>query len=201
MRNPLCRKCELCHKSKKVCLWGQGSSSTLMLISGNATYTDTFRGYPFAGEEGDLLDHILFKLGLNREQLYLTSLLKCSPPKGGLPKSKAVEVLVGQCFPYLQEEIMQVRPKVLVPMGSLAVKFIGGVNFVTRAEGYPLDKDATAFGIPVVPCFHPSAALQAPGFEKNVAAALAKACKLAGIETTPTGQGTIYNYKDIGGLE
>lgn len=197
MRNLMCMKCELCHKAKCVCLWGEGKRGTIMLVSGAATYADSFAGRPLWGEAGDLLDHILFKLGYGREDLYVTSLLKCSPGKAGLPKGKKIKPLVEACMPYLQEEIAEINPKVIVPMGSLAVQALAGITFISRADGYPIQQEARW----IVPCHHPSAALQAPSLEKNIAMALAKAFELAGLPVKSRGQGSMYDYKEMGGID
>ena len=197
MRNAYCMGCTLCHKTRLVCLWGEGATGTIMLVTGATTYTDAFHGHSLWGEAGDLLDHILFKLGYGREAFYVTSLLKCSPGKEGLPKGKGLTELVWACSKYLNDEIIAVKPKVIVPMGSLAAKHLAQVNFITRAEGFPLE----GCGHHIVPCHAPSAALQAPGTEKNIAMALAKALELAGMPVKSRGEGLIFNYKDMGGLD
>ena len=168
-----------------------------MLVGGNASYSDAFAGYPFSSEAGDLLDHILFKLGHSRSEIYTTQLIKCSPKKDTLPKGKALEPYSKACWPYLQDEINWVRPKVIVPMGSMAVKAMTGIQYISRADGYPL----TAKPHTYVPCYHPNAVLQAPHLEKNIAHALAKAFGLAGMGTKPEGKGLIFNYKDIERVE
>lgn len=197
MRNAMCMKCELVHKTRMVCLWGEGKRGTIMLVSGAATYADTFAGRPLWGEAGDLLDHILFKLGYGREDLYVTSLLKCNAGKAGLPKDKKIKPLVDACMPYLQEEINRTEAKVIVPMGSLAVSALTQLSFISRVDGFPIKQ---GWGW-IVPCHHPSAALQAPSLEKNIAMALAKAFELAGLPVKSRGQGSMYSFKEMGGID
>lgn len=192
----LCAKCMVGIKAHHRCLWGQGAKRTVMLVSDCPSYNDDFENVPLSGRAGDLLQHILYKLGVDREDLYITNLIKCHPPKDKLPKGPALRDAVCCCLPYLQEEMQEVKPKVIVPMGSLATKILTGHNFITRVDGMTLTMEGGTY----VPSPSLSAVLQSPSVEKNVVMALASALTLAGLKLRQRGLGVIFNY-ELGGLE
>ncbi len=191
-----CTRCTLNPDCRSNCLMGRGQEGTIMLVNDCPSYNDDFEGVALSGRAGDLLSHILFKLGFDIEDVYVTNLIKCRPRKDVLPKGGGLKETLAGCISHLHKEIRQVKPKVLVPMGSLVTKELTGNNFITRVDGLLLKtKEGKA-----VACHGLAAALQSPSLEKNISMAISFALVEAGKQGKTRGKGLIFNYK-LGGLE
>lgn len=192
-RNKDCTLCEL-HTSAyhNPCVWGEGPKRCPLMFVGEAPgFSEDAEGRPFVGEAGKLLNFVLNKLGVLREKVYVTNLLKCRPPKNELPK-KTLPDCVMACWPYLVDELHQVRPKVVVTLGGTATEHMTGKRFITKWEGSVVKAGKQLF----VPCFHPAYVLRSPSKEANMGRAIAKACELAGIEIKPKGlEAGMYEYE------
>ncbi len=135
-----CTKCGLCHSRTQV-VFGEGPLNARLFIVGEAPgFNEDKAGKPFMGASGMLLDRLLESLGLGREMVYLTTLVKCRPP-GALPRSpKPSEI--SSCRPYLVSQLAAVDPKVVVALGDLPSRILTGKKeAVSRIRGraIPLD--------------------------------------------------------------
>jgi DNA polymerase len=112
-------------------------------------------GKPFAGESGALLGKMLLAMGLSRENVFLTSALKCRPdvpsdePGSRPPTAEELQ----RCLPYLAAQIAIVKPKVIVALGAGAMRALFGS---TETVGKLRSRWHEIHGIPVMPTFHPS---------------------------------------------
>ncbi len=134
-----CRKCgPLCHSRTRV-VFGEGPLNAELFIVGEAPgFNEDKEGKPFCGASGMLLDRLLVSVGVEREEVYLTTLVKCKPPEGRPPKPAEINA----CRPYLLSQLAAVDPKVLVAMGDLASRSLTGrKEAVSRIRGraIPLD--------------------------------------------------------------
>ena len=93
----------------------------LMLVADQPEADDDQMGLPFTGPAGALLAKILGAVGLSRDQVYLTTVVKCVPP-GRLADED--EMLA--CLPFLAEQIAAVDPAVMVAMGADATQALLG---------------------------------------------------------------------------
>ena len=101
-------------------------------------FNEDREGKPFRGASGMLLDRLLLSIGLEREGVYLTTLVKCKPPEERAPKPAEINA----CRPYLLAQLAAVDPKVVVALGDLASKSLTGrKESVSRIRGrvIPLD--------------------------------------------------------------
>jgi DNA polymerase len=128
-------------------------------------------GAPFVGSAGKILDKALAAARLPRSSVFITNVVKCRPPANRGPRSDEIEA----CRPYLMTQIATVRPKVLVTLGSTALRGLLGTGIDLKdARGKTL-----AFGdIPVVPTYHPAAILYNRRLEPTLRNDLRKAAKL-----------------------
>ena len=149
---------------------GTGSlNAKLMLIGDTPRHADDSEGIPFAGRSGDILDKILERSGFNRENLYLTNLMKVRPTnKSGV--NRAVELGEIELHkPFLMKEIRLVNPKVIVTLGEVATRELLSFpphNVIIKSKfkfsqklGMPIRLQYIP-GITVVPMYHPSYLLQ-----------------------------------------
>ncbi len=126
------------------------------------------QGEPFVGAAGQLLDKMLFAMGLTRnERVYITNVIKCRPPHNRNPEPAEV----AQCSPFLQRQIELLQPRIVLAVGRFAAQSVlalAGVDETTRSQ--PLGKLRgqvfrlpTAQGaVPVVVSYHPAYLLRSP---------------------------------------
>ncbi len=134
-----CRKCgPLCQARTKV-VFGEGPLNAGLFIVGEAPgFNEDREGKPFQGASGMLLDRLLGSVGLDRERVYLTNLVKCRPPEGRSPKPAEINA----CRPYLMAQLAAVDPKVVIALGDLASRSLTGrKESASRIRGrvIPLD--------------------------------------------------------------
>ena len=107
-------------------------------------------GLPFVGRAGQLLDKMIAAMGLDPERdVYVCNIVKCRPPGNRRPEPEEMTA----CFPYLDEQLANVKPKVMVALGGTAATALFDTKLgITRLRGqWKLYK-----GIPTMPTFHPS---------------------------------------------
>ena len=134
-----CRKCgPLCHSRTRV-VFGEGPLNAELFVVGEAPgFNEDKEGKPFQGASGMLLDRLLSSMGIEREEVYLTTLVKCKPPEGRPPKPAEINA----CRPYLLAQLAAIDPKVVVAMGDLASRNLAGRKEAAsriRGRAIPLD--------------------------------------------------------------
>ena len=111
-----CRKCRL-WKDAKNAVPGEGpSNAKVMLVGQNPGAEEDKTGRPFVGRAGKFLSKVLAENGFNREELFVTNLVKHTSPKNRKPLPDEIEA----CAPYLEEQIKAIKPKLVVLMGAVA---------------------------------------------------------------------------------
>ena len=115
-----CGMCSL-SKTRKHALPGEGNrQARIMLVAQAPGEKEDERGRMFVGPTGRVLDEILWELGLERNNFYLTNLIKCMLPDYRKPKSKEIEA----CSGYLDREIELLNPGIISPLGYYSTKYI-----------------------------------------------------------------------------
>ena len=174
-----CTGCELRSTCTQV-VFGVGSPEARLMLVGEGPGGDEDRlGEPFVGRAGQLLDRILEAVKLKREDVYITNVVKCRPPKNRLPVQKEIDA----CLPYLHKQIALINPEIILCLGSLAGKtLIDKELAITRARGQWHEKDNRLY----MATFHPAALLRDPNKKKDVWEDFKKIIKE-------------YNHEDNGG--
>jgi DNA polymerase len=139
--------------------------ASLMLIGEAPGMEEERQGEPFVGPAGEKLDRVLLAMGLKRQDVYISNIVKYRPKVGDGPqrsgnrKPTAREMEV--CLPIVRREISIIRPKVIVALGATAIGgLIGDADAkITRLRG----KFLRCQGVPVMPTFHPSYLLHQEG--------------------------------------
>lgn len=154
---------------------------------------EILKGLPFVGQAGDLMDHVLAKLGIKREDIYITNCFKCRPENNELPGIKQTREWFASCQPYLEQEIRDVKPKVILLFGNIPLQLIAGKREITKHEGMEVGKYR---GIRLFASFHPAYVLRSPSREVRLAQAIARAAKAAGMKINPQGwKAGMYDYE------
>ncbi|MFH1841178.1 MAG: uracil-DNA glycosylase [Candidatus Nealsonbacteria bacterium] len=153
----LIRKCKRCPlwKSRINAVPGEGSKKAKIMFVGEAPGAkEDETGRPFCGRSGKLLDELLEKNKIKRKEVYITSVLKCRPPKNRLPKKGEIEF----CRKWLKEQIKIVKPRVIVLLGRVAFEEIIGKKEFSKFRGKFFRKDNQLY----FAVYHPAAGLRSP---------------------------------------
>ncbi len=110
-------------------------------------------GEPFVGKAGKLMDKAFAGVGIKRQEVYIANIVKCRPPQNRNPEKDEADA----CMDYLRSQVMLVKPKVIVLLGSVALKNILGEEYgITKARGIWIEKN----NIYYMPTWHPAALLR-----------------------------------------
>jgi len=149
------RVCTLCglHASRTQAVPGSGPVPADVMIVGEAPgFNEDVQGLPFVGAAGRLLDTLLEQIGLSRQQVFITNILKCRPPQNRDPMPNEVE----SCSPYLARQLALIKPKVVLVLGRHALeRLLPGQGSISRIHGSLVRRGEVAY----VPLYHPAAAL------------------------------------------
>ena len=111
-----CRKCRLWQGAKQA-VPGEGPlHAKLMLIGQNPGAEEDKIGKPFVGRAGKFLNKVLAENGINREEIFVTNIVKHVTQQNRKPLPDEVEA----CLPYLMTQINEIKPKMIVLMGAVA---------------------------------------------------------------------------------
>ncbi|MFT5881623.1 MAG: uracil-DNA glycosylase family 4 [Crocinitomicaceae bacterium] len=142
-------------------VFSEGEVTSDVLLVGEApSYHDESNGKPFSGPAGKKMEAILKAMGLNREEVYLTNMVKYRPAMANQTtntrKPSADEIQVS--MRYLMAEIEAVKPKVIIVLGATAAKSLIGADVPVANMLGQFHKVA---GVPVRATYHPSYLLHA----------------------------------------
>lgn len=146
-----CRRCPLYQQARNA-VPGEGPKHARLFFIGQAPgAVEDMTGRPFVGRSGKFLESLLNSVGISREEVFLTSVVKHFPPKNRAPKKFEMEA----CTIYLERQLMLVDPEIVI--------FLGRAAEALRPV-LPLD------GRKVLVMVHPSAAQRFPAMRKRMAA-------------------------------
>ena len=130
---------------------GAGALDAEVMIVGEAPGAQEVKqGVPFVGNAGRRLDAFLERAGIDREDCYLTNVVKIRPPENRDPRVGEVAAW----WPVLQAELEQVDPVVVLTLGNAATRAVLETDEgITDLRGQTFERD----GHVVVPTFHPAA--------------------------------------------
>jgi DNA polymerase len=156
-----CIKCPL-HATRTQTVFGVGHRQAKWMFIGEAPGGEEDRqGEPFVGRAGQLLNAILFAIGLKREEVYIANVLKCRPPGNRDPRPEEV----AQCEPYLLRQIDLIKPRLIVALGRHAA------HSLLKTE-VPLGKlrgqRLSYHGTPLIVTYHPAYLLRNPADKRKV---------------------------------
>ena len=148
-----CRKCKLCQNRTNVVFGTGNKQADLMFIGEGPGADEDKQGIPFVGRAGKLMNMAFEAIGLKREEIYIANIVKCRPPGNRNPEDDEATV----CLNYLRNQVILVKPKIVVLLGSVALKNILGKEYgITASRGKWVEKR----GIWYMPTWHPAALLR-----------------------------------------
>ncbi len=147
----LCTQCELA-KYRTKAVPGEGAENAEIMFIGEAPgWHEDQQGRPFVGPAGLYLEQLLASIGLRREQVYITNIVKSRPPGNRDPLP--TEILV--CRPWLERQIELIRPKMIVTLGRYAMAMFFPGKSISKIHGTAQKRDNTIY----YAMYHPAAAL------------------------------------------
>lgn len=148
-----CQKCKL-YQGRKNIVFGTGNKDADIMFIGEGPGADEDeQGEPFVGKAGKLMDMAFTALGIKREEVYIANIVKCRLPSNRNPEHDEEQV----CLNYLRNQVILVKPKIIVLLGSVALKNILGQEYgITASRGKWIEKR----GIFYMPTWHPAALLR-----------------------------------------
>lgn len=169
-----CTRCGLAGGRTQT-VFGAGPPGALLMFVGEAPGEEEDRqGEPFVGRAGQLLNRILLKIGVPREQVYIANILKCRPPGNRAPQFDEMAA----CMPYLLRQLQIVAPRILCALGNVAAQaLLNSRKGITQMRGRFFE----AHGVRIFPTFHPAYVLRNMGEKGVFETDLRKACEEAGL--------------------
>lgn len=151
-----CTACRLC-KGRKSVVFGEGSlDAELVFVGEGPGQEEDLQGRPFVGAAGRLLANIIEAMGLKRQDVYITNVVKCRPPMNRPPEPDEITA----CHPYLEAQLTTIQPKVICALGKTAATALLGTE---ASMGQLRGRTFEWHGIPLVVSFHPAYLLRNPG--------------------------------------
>lgn len=142
---------------------GEGSADACVMLIGEAPGEQEARtGRPFVGASGRLLDELLRFIGLRREEVYITNIVKDRPPNNRDPKKEEIALYAR----FLERQIAIIQPQVLVTLGRFAMDHVlasfgcaEAGQKISALHGKVIDAEAAYGSICILPLYHPAVAL------------------------------------------
>lgn len=132
-----------------------------MIVGEAPGFNEDAQGKPFVGQAGKLLDTLLAGIGLSRQDVYITNVLKCRPPQNRDPMPNEVEL----CAPFLERQLELINPKVVIVLGRHALlRLLPGQGPISRVHGQMVEQNGRMY----VACYHPAAALHNPALVEDL---------------------------------
>ena len=119
-----CEACELSQNCTQKVPGVGDRQADLLIVGEGPGHDEDIRGEPFVGRSGQLLDRMLAAIGIEREQVYITNIVKCRPPNNRDPKADEAQ----QCRHYLEAQIRQIAPRVILAVGRVSAHNLLGSN-------------------------------------------------------------------------
>ena len=148
-----CKKCKLCTTRQNV-VFGVGNINAKVMFIGEGPGADEDKlGEPFVGRAGQLMNKAFDVVGIKREEVYIANIVKCRPPHNRDPEKDEIKA----CMDYLRNQVLIIKPKMIVLLGRIALQNILGEEYkITASRGKWVEKK----GILYMPTWHPAALLR-----------------------------------------
>ncbi|MGA1847793.1 MAG: uracil-DNA glycosylase family protein [Thermoplasmatota archaeon] len=151
-----CTKCDLA-EGRLNAVPGEGPQHAEIMFVGEAPGAkEDETGRPFVGQSGKLFTELLESAGIKREDVFITSIIKCRPPDNRDPTADEVKA----CAPYVLTQLDSISPVVLVTMGNVAYDFFSSTFYLpkktvgeVRGKVFRLHSTGCRF---LIPTYHPA---------------------------------------------
>jgi len=166
-----CTRCPLA-ETRTNAVPGDGPVNARLLFIGEAPgRNEDKQGRPFVGRAGSILDGLLEGIGVARDEVFITNIVKCRPPKNRDPTTEEIEA----CRPYLERQLSLICPQVIIPLGRFAMRWVLESYGITpgpisEVHGRVFRLRNTGCEQVIIPVYHPAATIYRPAFREVLAA-------------------------------
>ena len=144
---------------------GEGNSNAEIVFIGEAPgKKEDEQGVPFIGAAGKFLDQMLLAAGLDRDEVYITNVVKYRPPNNRDPTSDEKRAFL----PYLVRQLDVIQPKIVVTLGRHSMEYFLPGQKISLVHGQPANVVLGDAEVVVVPLYHPAAALYNGGLRATL---------------------------------
>ena len=152
-----CTACELSQNCTQKVPGVGDRHADLLIVGEGPGHDEDIQGEPFVGRSGQLLDRMLAAIGFDRQQVYITNIVKCRPPNNRDPRPEEAE----QCRAYLEAQIKLIAPRAILSVGRVSAHNLLGSD---QPVGKLIRQSHTLPGtdIPVKVTYHPAYLLRNP---------------------------------------
>lgn len=165
-----CENCELALSRKNAVPGAGPANAEIMLIGEGPGFHENEQGLPFVGRAGKLLNELLAEGGFEREDVFVTNVVKCRPPGNRDPKPEELSA----CQDFLEKQIAAINPLIIVTLGRFSMaRYFKDVK-ISRIHG----QASWNGGRFIIPMYHPAAALHQPKLKPVIKADFAKLAEL-----------------------
>ena len=155
-----CPDCDLC-RTRTHAVPGEGPPNAEVLFVGEAPgFYEDQQARPFVGPAGRFLDELIASIGLRRDQVFITNVVKCRPPNNRDPLPGEIDA----CRKHLQRQIELIQPRVIVSLGRYSLAWFFPRDAISKVHGQAKVRDGVYF----MPMYHPAAALHAGNMRKVI---------------------------------
>jgi len=157
-----CDKCPL-YKNRKNAVPGEGNWKSKIILIGEAPgFNEDEQGRPFVGKAGKLLEEFLNSIGKNREDVFITNVVKCRPPNNRQPEEDEIKICTSL---YLDKQIELIKPKLIVCLGNVSANYIFkkfGLKFesMNKTHGKIFSISNLFIQTKIIATYHPAAILR-----------------------------------------
>ncbi len=145
---------------------GEGSHNAQLMFVGEAPGRNEAKtGRPFCGSAGKILDDLLASIGVKREAVYITNIVKDRPPSNRDPLPEEIAIY----GPFLDRQIDIIKPLIIVTLGRFSMSYImkksgleDSIKPISQLHGQILEGSSLNSPIKVVVMYHPAAAIYNP---------------------------------------
>jgi uracil-DNA glycosylase family 4 len=155
-----CNKCGLAYTRKNT-VPGEGpANSEILFIGEGPGFFENEQGRPFVGQAGKYLEELLHKVGLKREEVFITNVVKCRPPNNRDPQEEELSA----CGGFLERQIHALHPLIIVTLGrhSMARYFMDAKISMVHGQAVWIK------GQMIVAMYHPAAGLHQPNLKPAI---------------------------------
>ena len=159
----LIKNCELKKSANNMVFSDGNANSKIMIVGEGPGAQEDLEGIPFVGRAGKLLDKMLGAISLDRDTVYISNVVNYRPPSNRKPTDDEIN----RYLPYLQNHIEVINPRILLLLGSTALKAIlGDVETISRARGKWFKKKIGLAEPWIIASFHPAFLMRQPDQKK-----------------------------------
>ncbi len=158
-----CNKCPLAKQGRSQVIFGKGDpNAKLMFIGEGPGRNEDMQGEPFVGKAGKLLTKMIEAMGLKREGVYISNVVKCRPPNNRTPLPNETNICKNEI---LLKEIEIIKPEIICCLGASAAKAMLGEDLkISKVRGTFFKLNEAK----IMPTFHPAYLLRNPHAKRPV---------------------------------